>query len=83
MDTTTTIKWLSVEQGYDVIALNIDVGKSREQPVVESRGMAAGALKVRVIDGKEDFIRYFAVPALADGAVYQDGDPLANDLARP
>ncbi len=83
LDTTTAIKWLSVEQGYDVIALNIDVGKSREQPVVESRGMAAGALKVRVIDGREDFIRYFAFPALAAGAVYQDAYPLATALARP
>ncbi|MGE3075626.1 MAG: argininosuccinate synthase [Dehalococcoidia bacterium] len=83
LDTTTAIKWLSVEQGYDVIALNIDVGKSREQPVVESRGMAAGALKVRVIDGKEDFIRYFAFPALAAGAMYQDVYPLATALARP
>ncbi|MFN0146325.1 MAG: argininosuccinate synthase [Dehalococcoidia bacterium] len=83
LDTTTAIKWLAVEQGYDVIALNIDVGKSREQPVVESRGLAAGALKVRVIDAKEDFIRYFAFPALAAGAVYQDAYPLATALARP
>jgi argininosuccinate synthase len=83
LDTTTAIKWLTLEQGYDVIALNIDVGKSREQPVVESRGMAAGALKVRVIDGKEDFLRYFAFPALAAGAVYQDAYPLATALARP
>ncbi len=83
LDTTTAIKWLSVEQGYEVIALNIDVGKSREQPVIESRGMAAGALKVRVIDAKEDFIRYFAFPALAAGAMYQDVYPLATALARP
>ena len=83
LDTTTAIKWLAVEQGYEVIALNIDVGMSREQPVVESRGLAAGALKVRVIDAKEDFIRYFAFPALAAGAVYQDAYPLATALARP
>jgi argininosuccinate synthase len=83
LDTTTAIKWLTVEQGYEVIALNIDVGKSREQPVVESRGMAAGAVKVRVIDAKEDFIRYFAFPALAAGAIYQDAYPLATALARP
>ncbi len=83
LDTTTAIKWLAVEQGYEVIALNIDVGKSREQPVVESRGIAAGAAKVRVIDAKEDFIRYFAFPALAAGAVYQDAYPLATALARP
>ncbi len=83
LDTTTAIKWLTLEQGYDVIALNIDVGRSKEQPVVESRGMAAGALKVRVIDAREDFIRYFAFPALAAGAMYQDVYPLATALARP
>jgi argininosuccinate synthase len=83
LDTTTAIKWLSVEQGYEVVALNIDVGKSREQPVVESRGLAAGALSVRVIDAREDFIRYFAFPALAAGAMYQDVYPLATALARP
>ncbi|MCC6382924.1 MAG: argininosuccinate synthase [Dehalococcoidia bacterium] len=83
LDTTTAIKWLSVEQGYDVVALNIDVGMSREQPVVEARGLAAGAVKVRVIDAREDFIRYFAFPALAAGAVYQDAYPLATALARP
>lgn len=83
LDTTTAIKWLTVEQGYEVVALNIDVGRSKEQPVVESRGMAAGALKVRVIDAREDFIRYFAFPALAAGAMYQDVYPLATALARP
>jgi argininosuccinate synthase len=83
LDTTTAIKWLAVERGYDVIALNIDLGRSREQPVVVSRGYAAGALEVRVIDAKDDFLRYFAFPALAAGAVYQDAYPLATALARP
>ena len=83
LDTTTAIKWLTVERGYEVIALNIDLGKSREQPVVVSRGMAAGAAQVRVIDAREDFLRYFAFPALAAGAIYQDAYPLATALARP
>jgi argininosuccinate synthase len=83
LDTTTAIKWLTVERGYEVVALNIDVGKSREQPVIESRGLAAGAVSVRVVDAKDDFIRYFAFPALAAGAVYQDAYPLATALARP
>jgi argininosuccinate synthase len=83
LDTTTAIKWLAVEQGYDVVALNIDLGKSREQPVVEERGYAAGAVAVRVIDAREDFLRYFALPALAAGAVYQGAYPLATALARP
>lgn len=83
LDTTTAIKWLTVERGYEVIALNIDLGKSREQPVVESRALAAGAARVRIIDAREDFLRYFAFPALAAGAVYQDAYPLATALARP
>lgn len=83
LDTTTAIKWLSVEKGYEIIALNIDVGMSREQPVIEERGYAAGALKVRVIDAREDFLRYFAYPALAAGAIYQESYPLATALARP
>ncbi len=83
LDTTTAIKWLTVERGYEIIALNIDVGASREQALLEERGMAAGAVKVRVVDAREDFLRYFAFPALAAGALYQDGYPLATALARP
>ncbi len=83
LDTTTAIKWLTVERGYEVVALNINVGRSREQPVLESRAIAAGAASLRVIDAQEDFLRYFAFPALAAGAVYQDAYPLATALARP
>jgi argininosuccinate synthase len=83
LDTTTAIKWLTVERGYEIIALNIDVGASREQALLEERGMAAGALKVRIIDARDDFLRYFAFPALAAGAIYQEGYPLATALARP
>ena len=83
LDTTTAIKWLTVERGYEIVALNIDVGRSREQALLEERGYAAGAVKVTVIDAREDFLRYFAFPALAAGAIYQEGYPLATALARP
>ncbi len=83
LDTTTAITWLTNERGYDVVALNIDVGMSREQVVLEERGLAAGAARVTVVDAREDFLRYFAFPALAAGALYQDTYPLATALARP
>ena len=83
LDTTTAITWLTKERGYDVVALNIDVGMSREQAVLEERGLAAGAARVIVEDAREDFLRYFAFPALAAGALYQDAYPLATALARP
>ena len=83
LDTTAAIAWLTKERGYEVVALNIDVGMSREQAVLEARGLAAGAARVVVEDAREDFLRYFAFPALAAGALYQDVYPLATALARP
>ena len=83
LDTTTAITWLSKERGYEVIALNINAGMSRDQDILEERGLAAGASKVIVLDAREDFLRYFAFPALAAGAVYQGIYPLATALARP
>ena len=83
LDTTWAITWLTHERGYRVVALNIDLGRSREQPVIESRAMAAGAAAVRIVDARDEFLRYFAFPALAAGAVYQDAYPLATALARP
>ena len=83
LDTTAAITWLTKERGYDVVALNVDVGMSREQAVLEERGLAAGAARVVVVDAREDFLRHFAFPALAAGALYQDVYPLATALARP
>ena len=50
---------------------------------MRERALAAGASKVFVRDGKKDFIRYFAFPALTAGAVYQRHYPLATALSRP
>ncbi len=83
LDTTTAITWLSEERGYEVVALNINAGMSKDQDTLEERGIAAGASKVLVHDAREDFLRYFAFPALTAGAIYQSTYPLATALARP
>ncbi|MGB2695746.1 MAG: argininosuccinate synthase, partial [Dehalococcoidia bacterium] len=81
-DTSVAVRWLS-DRGYDVIALTADVGLDRDKATVEQRARAAGAVDFRMIDAREDFIRYFAFPALAAGALYQGVYPLATALARP
>ena len=83
LDTTTAITWLSEERGYEVVARNINAGMSKDQDTLEERGIAAGASKVLVHDAREDFLRYFAFPALTAGAIYQSTYPLATALARP
>jgi argininosuccinate synthase len=83
LDTSVAVRWLQVERGYEVIALTVDVGLDRERKQIEERAHAAGAYAFRLIDAREDFLRYFAFPALAAGALYQGRYPLATALARP
>ena len=82
LDTSVAVRWLT-DKDYDVIALTVDVGLDRDPAVAEERALAAGAIEYRCIDAKDDFIRYFAFPALAAGAMYQGRYPLATALARP
>ena len=83
LDTCVAIKWLAEERDYEVIALHIDMGTEKDFDVLQHRAAAAGAVKTLFRDGKELFIRYFAFPALAAGAVYQGHSPLATALGRP
>ncbi len=83
LDTCVAIRWLKEERGYDVIALHVDMGTEKEFEALQERALAAGAAKALWRDGKADFIRYFAFPALAAGAVYQGKYPLATALGRP
>ena len=83
LDTSVAVRWLTVERGYEVIALTAEVGLDRDQKTTRERALAAGAVDARWIDARDDFIRYFAYPALSAGAVYQGRYPLATALARP
>ncbi len=83
LDTSVAVRWLTVERGYQVIALTVDVGLDRGGSTLDERAKAAGAVAFRWVDAREDFIRFFAFPALAAGAMYQGKYPLATALARP
>ncbi len=83
LDTSVAIRWLKEERGYDVVALTADVGNEKDLRTIEQRALATGAVRAIVVDAKADFIRYFAFPALAAGAVYEGAYPLATALARP
>jgi argininosuccinate synthase len=83
LDTTVAVKWLQEERGYDVVCLNVNLGMSREQSVLEERAAAGGALRVEVADAQDTFLKYFVWPALQAGALYQGVYPLATALSRP
>src|SRR5437868_3845475 len=83
LDTSVAIRWIKEQYGLDVIAVTIDVGNERDLPAIAARARQIGAVKTLVVDGRSDFVRYFAWPALQAGAIYEGQYPLATALARP
>lgn len=83
LDTSVAIRWIQEKYDLDVIALTIDVGNERDLPAIAERARQIGAVKALVVDGRQDFVRYFVWPALQAGAIYEGQYPLATALARP
>ena len=83
VDTSVAIKWLQEKYNVDVIAVTIDVGNEKDFKLVKEKALKVGAIKCDVIDGKEDFVKYFLFPALQANALYEGQYPLATALSRP
>ncbi|MXZ46419.1 MAG: argininosuccinate synthase [Chloroflexi bacterium] len=83
LDTSAATKWLQEDRGYEVICLLIDLGNVEDMEGAERRANEAGAIEYAVVDARDDFMRYFAFPALSANAVYEGEYPLATALGRP
>jgi argininosuccinate synthase len=82
LDTSVAIRWLK-DQGYDVVALTIDLGEKKDLDAIQRRALHVGAVAAYVVDGKVPFLRDFVWPSLQAGAVYEREYPLATALGRP
>ncbi|HKI99445.1 MAG TPA: argininosuccinate synthase [bacterium] len=83
LDTSVIVHWLT-QQGYEVIALLLDLGQKVEDiNALREKGKAAGASKVVVQDVQEEFVRDFVFPALQFNAQYEGTYLLGTSLARP
>jgi len=83
LDTSVAIRWIKEKYDLDVITVTIDVGNERDLPSIAARAEQIGALKALIVDGRDNFVRYFVWPALQAGAIYQGEYPLATAIARP
>ncbi len=83
LDTSVAVRWLKEKYGYDVIAVNIDVGNEKDFTAVREKALKVGAIKSIVEDAKELFVKYFVFPALQADALYEGQYPLATALSRP
>lgn len=82
LDTSVAIAWLT-EQGYEVIALAVDVGQPGDLESAVIRAKTFGAVDSRLIDAKEPFVEEFVLPAIRMNALYQGRYPLVSALSRP
>ncbi len=82
LDTSVAIPWLK-EQGYDVIAVAVDVGQPGDLEAAVERGTTLGAVESRLVDAKEAFVNGFLLPSLKMNALYQGRYPLVSALSRP
>jgi argininosuccinate synthase len=82
LDTSVAIPWLT-EQGYEVVALTVDLGEKKDLDAIQRRALRTGAVAAYVVDGRVPFLRDFVWPSLQAGAVYEGVYPLATALGRP
>ena len=82
LDTSVGIRWLK-DQGWDVVALTVDLGEKKDLEAIQRRALTIGASAAYVVDGRVPFLKHFVWPSLQTGAVYENEYPLATALGRP
>ncbi len=83
LDTSVAIKWIQEKYDMDVIALTIDLGTDKDLKPVIDKAIKTGAIKSMIIDAKDAFVKYYIMPAIQAGALYERRYPLATALGRP
>ena len=82
LDTSFCVKWLQ-EQGMEPICVTLDIGQDANLDDVRLIADKLGVQTLKIIDGKENFVNFFLIPALKANALYQGVYPLATALGRP
>jgi argininosuccinate synthase len=82
LESRLALHWLVHERGYDVLTLSINLGQEVYLEPLGELALELGATAAQVIDGRESFLRDFAMPLLQADAVYQSNCFLGSALAR-
>jgi argininosuccinate synthase len=83
LDTSIILKWLLETYQCEVIAFVADLGQGEELQEAHAKALATGAVKARVEDLREEFVRDFVFPAFRANAIYEGQYLLGTSIARP
>jgi len=82
LDTSVAIPWLK-EQGWDVIAVCLDVGEGKDLEFVKNKAFQVGAIESYMVDVKDEFAENYALISLQAHTWYEQKYPLVSALSRP
>ncbi|ARK23877.1 argininosuccinate synthase [Sporosarcina sp. P37] len=82
LDTSVAIQWLT-EQGYNVVAVCLDVGEGKDLEFIKEKALTVGAVSSYVIDAREEFAQDFVLLSLQAQTYYENKYPLVSALSRP
>ncbi|MGN7478216.1 argininosuccinate synthase [Solibacillus silvestris] len=82
LDTSVAIPWLK-EQGWDVIAVCLDVGEGKDLEFIRNKALQVGAVESYMIDAKDEFAEDYALISLQGHTWYEQKYPLVSALSRP
>lgn len=83
LDTSIILKWLIQTYDCQVVAYAADLGQGEELDGIEAKALKTGAVKARVEDLREAFVRDFVFPAYRANAIYEGQYLLGTSIARP
>ena len=82
LDTSVAIPWLK-EQGWDVIAVCLDVGEGKDLDFIKNKALRVGAVESYMVDAKDEFADEYALVSLQAHTWYEQKYPLVSALSRP
>jgi argininosuccinate synthase len=82
LESRLALHWLAHERGFEVVALSLNLGQEVYLEPLGEAALELGARSAQVLDGRETFLRDFAMPALQADAIYQAGCFLGSALGR-
>ena len=83
LDTSVILGWL-IEEGYDVVAVYVDLGQPCEDRLATlQKARDCGAVESIIVDVREELCRDFAFPVMQWQARYEGTYLLGTSIARP
>jgi argininosuccinate synthase len=83
LDTSVILKWLVEIYRCEVVAFAANLGQGEELGGLEEKALATGAVKARIEDVREEFVKDFVFPAFRANAIYEGQYLLGTSIARP